>query len=453
MNIDPRDLIARSPMTRLQIVVVAITVGLNALDGFDVLSISFAAPGIMAEWGINRSVLGFVLAAELAGMALGSILLGGVADRIGRRPTILGCLMVMALGMFMVTTTAGLTALSIWRVITGLGIGGLLAAINAVAAEFSNAQRKHLSVSLMSIGYPLGGVIGGLFAAQLLRAYDWRSVFYFGFAVTLAFIPVVYFFVPESVHWLARKQPAGALESINATLRRMGHAVIAALPHVSTENRRKSIGDIFAPALLGTTVIVTTAYFLHITTFYYILKWVPEIVVRMGFPPSSAAGVLNWYMAGGATGGAIFGLLTLRFGIKPLTIAMLVLSTIGVTAFGRTEADLARLSLVCFAAGFCGNAGIVGLYAIFAHAFPTHVRAFGTGFTIGVGRGGSALAPVIAGYLFSAGYTLATVALVMGLGSVLAAAMLLFLKLQDDQPVAERERGPVGGTVASPTRA
>jgi MFS family permease len=200
-------------------------------------------------------------------------------------------------------------------------------------------------------------------------------------------------------------------------------------------------------------VIVTTAYFLHITTFYYILKWVPEIVVRMGFPPSSAAGVLNWYMAGGATGGAIFGLLTLRFGIKPLTIAMLVLSTIGVTAFGRTEADLARLSLVCFAAGFCGNAGIVGLYAIFAHAFPTHVRAFGTGFTIGVGRGGSALAPVIAGYLFSAGYTLATVALVMGLGSVLAAAMLLFLKLQDDQPVAERERGPVGGTVASPTRA
>lgn len=440
MSIDPRDLIARSPMSRLQVLVVGITIGLNALDGFDVLSISFASPGIMAEWGVTRSVLGFVLAAELAGMAVGSILLGGVADRIGRRPTILGCLTVMSVGMFMVTTTAGLTALSIWRVVTGLGIGGLLAAINAVAAEFSNAQRKHLSVSLMSIGYPLGGLIGGLFAAQLLRAYDWRAVFYFGCAVTVAFIPIVYFFVPESVHWLSRKQPAGALESINAALRRMGHAAVAALPHVSTETRRKSIGDIFAPALLGTTMIVTVAYFLHITTFYYILKWVPEIVVRMGFPPSSAAGVLNWYMAGGATGGAIFGLLTLRFGLKPLTIGMLVLSTIGVTAFGRTAPDLTQLGLVCFAAGFAGNAGIVGLYAIFAHAFPTHVRAFGTGFTIGVGRGGSALAPVIAGFLFAGGYSLATVALIMGLGSVLAAGLLLFLRLQDDQPQPERVR-------------
>src|SRR5688572_4674052 len=162
MNIDPRDLISRSPMSRLQVLVVGITVGLNALDGFDVLSISFASPGIMREWGIDRAVLGFVLAAELAGMAVGSILLGGAADRFGRRPTMLGCLAVMATGMFMVTTTSGLVALSIWRVITGLGIGGMLATINAVAAEFSSAKRKHLSVSLMSVGYPVGGVVGGM---------------------------------------------------------------------------------------------------------------------------------------------------------------------------------------------------------------------------------------------------------------------------------------------------
>jgi MFS family permease len=365
----------------------------------------------------------------------------------------LACLTVMALGMFMVTTTTSLTTLSIWRVITGLGIGGLLASINAVAAEFSNARRKHLSVSMMSVGYPIGGVVGGMFAAQLLRAYDWRSVFYFGFVVTLAFIPVVFFFIPESVHWLARKQPAGALDRINRTLRRMGHAAVAALPDVPSEVRRKSIGDIFAPGLIGTTVIVTAAYFLHITTFYYILKWVPQIVVSMGFAPSTAAGVLNWYMAGGATGAATFGLLTLRFPLKPLTIAVLVFSTAGVIVFGRTAADLAQLSLVCFAAGFAGNAAIVGLYAIVAHAFPTHVRAFGTGFTIGVGRGGSALAPVIAGFLFAAGYSLATVALVMGLGSVFAAAMLLFLKLEDDQPVTERVRDVAGAPLPEPSRA
>ena len=120
---------------------------------------------------------------ELIGMAIGSILLGGVADRIGRRPTILGCLVVMAVGMFMATTVDQRSStLSIWRVVTGLGIGGMLAAINAVAAEFSNDRRRHLSVSLMSIGYPVGAVVGGLVAAQLLQGNDWRSVFYFGAA-------------------------------------------------------------------------------------------------------------------------------------------------------------------------------------------------------------------------------------------------------------------------------
>src|SRR5262245_56420302 len=127
-------------MGSLQILVVAITVVLNALDGFDVLSISFASPGIAQEWRIDRAALGIVLSMELVGMAAGSILLGGGADRIGRRPTILGCLVVMAGGMMMATTVRGLVDLSLWRIVTGLGIGGMLAAINAVAAEFSSTK-------------------------------------------------------------------------------------------------------------------------------------------------------------------------------------------------------------------------------------------------------------------------------------------------------------------------
>jgi len=434
MNSDPRDVIAASTMSRLQILVVVVTVALNALDGFDVLSISFASPGIAREWGIDRAALGIVLSMELIGMAIGSVFVGGIADKIGRRPTILGCLVVMAAGMLAVTTATGLSSLSIWRVVTGLGIGGMLAAINAVAAEFSNARRRHLSVSLMSIGYPLGAVLGGLVAARLLQANDWRSVFYFGAAVTTVLIPIVFLFVPESVHWLARKQPAGALEKINRALRRMGRAEVPALPQLGAEARRRSISDIFAPELVAGTVIVTLAYFFHITTFYFIAKWIPKIVVDLGFAASSAAGVLVWTNVGGATGGAIFGLLTQRYRVKTLTIGILIASTVMVALFGRAPADLQKLSMICAAAGFCTNAGIVGLYAIIAQVFPTHVRAFGTGFTIGVGRGGSVLAPIIAGFLFAAGYSLPTVALLLALGSMLAATVLLFLKLEGDGP-------------------
>src|SRR5690606_7317009 len=125
-------------MSRLQITAVAITIALNALDGFDVLAISFASPGIAAEWRIDPAALGFVLSMELIGMSIGSVLLGGVADRIGRRRTMLGCLVLMTVGMFMATTSRGIVDLSCWRIVTGLGIGGMLAATAAVAAEVSN---------------------------------------------------------------------------------------------------------------------------------------------------------------------------------------------------------------------------------------------------------------------------------------------------------------------------
>ena len=437
MNADPRETLSDAPMSRLQLIAVAITVGLNALDGFDVLSISFASPGIATEWGIDRAALGIVLSMELIGMALGSIFLGGVADKIGRRRSILGCLVVMAVGMWMASTVKSLVDLSLWRVVTGLGIGGLLACINAVAAEFANARRRHLCVSVMAIGYPIGAVLGGLVVARLLKVNDWRIVFHFGAIITAAFIPLVYFFIPESVHWLTRKQPNGALETINRTLQRMGHAAVAALPVISAEVRKRSVADIFGPGLIAITVLVTLAYFFHITTFYFIIKWVPKIVVDLGFAPATAAGVLVWVNVGGATGGAVLGLLAMRYSVKQLTIAVMIVATVMVTIFGRTPPDLQRLSLICALAGFFTNAAIVGMYAIFAQAFPTHVRASGTGFAVGMGRGGSVLSPIVAGFLFKGGFELPTVAVLMSVGSLVAAGLLMMVKLKPIQSEAE----------------
>jgi benzoate transport len=433
LNTDPRETLATAPMSTLQILAVAVTVGLTALDGFDVLSISFASPGIATEWGIDRAALGIVLSMELMGMAIGSIILGGLADRIGRRPTMLGCLVVMSAGMFLVTTAREIPQLEAWRFMTGLGIGGLLATSNAVAAEFSNLRRRNLGVSLMAIGYPIGAVAGGLIVAQLLHAHAWRSVFYFGGSITALFVPLV-LLLPESVHWLTQKQPSGALAKVNSALRRMGHEIVAALPVISPETGPRSASGIFAPALIGTTILAALAYFFHIMTFYFILKWIPKIVVDMHFAPAAAASVLVWANVGGALGGLTIGFLTQRVGLKPATIGVMLLSTVMVIVFGRSAPDLHELSLLSAGAGFFPNAAIVGLYAIYAQAFPTRVRATGTGFAIGIGRGGSVLGPIMAGFLFKWGYGLPQVALYMAMGSLLAAGILSLLKLKPDQP-------------------
>jgi benzoate transport len=431
----------QSPMTTAQVIVVALTVLLNAMDGFDVLSIAFASPGISTEWGINRAELGIVLSMELIGMAFGSVLLGGVADKIGRRPTLIGCLIVMASGMIGATTASNPTILSIWRIFTGLGIGGMLSATNAVVSEFSNAKHRKFCISMMVIGYPLGAGFGGLYASSLIGAYGWRAVFYLGAAATILLLPALYFFVPESVQWLTRKQPENALARVNASLTKLGKSAIAALPQMHQQEGKKSLADIFSPALRATTIIVTAGYFLHIMTFYFLLKWTPQIIADMKFPPPEAGRVLALANLGGAAGGFLFGLLTRWVGLKPLTILILALNAVAVAIFGRSPADLSVLTMLAVGVGFFGNAAVSGLYSIVAYGFPTHVRATGTGFVIGVGRGGAALSPTVAGFLLQSGAGLPAVALTMGAGSLLAALVLTFLQMGTSEPVAAKETG------------
>jgi benzoate transport len=432
MGRNPQAILDEAPMSRAQWVTVATMIGLNALDGFDVLSISFAAPGIAQAWGIDRAALGLVLSMELIGMAVGSLTLGGAADRFGRRATILGCLVVMTCGMIGAATADKVETLSAWRLLTGIGIGGMLAATNAAVAEAANSRHRSLCVVLMAAGYPVGTIIGGSIAAVLLGQYGWESVFVFGAIVTALFIPLVLLVAPESIAFLMHKRPPGALEKINHMLVRMGHPPVTELPEVPQTPRKVPIANLFSGDHLRSTIALTIAYLSHIMTFYFILKWIPKIVVDMGYAPSAAAGVLVAASAGGAAGSLLLGLLTARVRLLALTIGAMIASVALVIVFGRGGSDITQLSIVAAAAGFATNAGVVGLYALIARSYPTGSRATATGFVIGVGRGGSALAPALAGLLFASGFSLSLVAILMSFGSVIAALALLSLR---NQPV------------------
>lgn len=434
---DPRRTLADAPMRRPQIVAIALCVLLNALDGFDVLSISFASPGIAKEWGVDRAALGIVLSMELIGMMAGSIGLGALCDRIGRRPTILGCLAIMGSGMAMAMHARNIEMLSVFRLFTGIGIGGMLAATNAVTAEFANARRRNMAIAIMAGGYPVGAIVGGSISSMMFAAgHDWRSVFALGAVATAMCIPLTWFLLPETVSFLVHKRRPDALDRVNAVMRRLGHAVVDTLPAPVAGGARGGIGQLFRPGLAAITILLTLAYFAHILTFYFILKWTPKIVVDMGFSPSSAGGVLVWANIGGATGSLVLSLLTQRFPVRWLSIGAMLLSTVMVAGFGHAPANIATLSLIVALAGFCTNGAIVGLYAMIAQSFPTALRASGTGFAIGVGRGGAALSPIVAGFMFQGGIGFGGVALTMALGSVVAAGALFLLRYEERPSLA-----------------
>jgi hypothetical protein len=114
-----------------------------------------------------------------------------------------------------------------------------------------------------------------------------------------------------------------------------------------------------------------------------------------------------------------------------MTVGVLLVSSVMVALFGAAGVrSLSGLAALACASGLFTNSAVVGLYTIFARAFPTHVRATGTGFAIGVGRGGAALSPILAGILFNAGLPLAGVATVLAGGSLIAAIALALVTLR-----------------------
>jgi MFS family permease len=422
-----RRILDDAPMSSVQIVAVATTLVLSALDGYDVLSVTFAAPAITHDWQVGKTALGIVLSSGLAGMALGSFILAPLADMIGRRLLVLTSLVLMAVGMFFSAEAHSLNELSLWRVVTGLGIGALVAVINALAAEFANAKRRALALSLMAIGYPIGGLIGGLGAAALLQSYGWSSIFFAGFVAAVVLWLAVFLFLPESPAFLLASRRRGSLAKINEFLTRCGHVPIDSLP-LPAIAPSLAYTSIFSSDLIRTTFRITSVNVLFVVAVYFVLSWMPQMVSDAGFPPATASLVAAAANITGIFSGLLLGLLAPYLGLRPLSVV--VMFGLGVTTiiFGFTPANLQLLIAAAAACGFFLFAGAAGFYATLATTFDASARASGSGFVIGVGRVASAACPFIAGWLFSNGAGRGEVSLVFGISAICAGAILIGLR-------------------------
>lgn len=416
------------PMHWRQIALVALCIALNGVDGFDVLSISFAAPGIAREWAISQAVLGLVLSIELFGMALGSVIWGNIADRIGRRPAILWCLTMMAGGMLAAAFAHTLNFLATARLVTGFGIGGMLAATSAIVAESSNSRRRDLNLSLNIAGYPAGAILGGSVVSGLLADRgSWRSVFLLGGTVTLILLPVAWVLMLESIEYLSCSRGSDALQKLNRVLRSFGRDDLTVLPAQRRHRAALPIRTLFSGQLASATVLLTVAYLTQIMVFYFVQKWTPKIIVDLGHTAAEAATVLVVANVGCMLGAIFIGVSSQWARLVPIVLGAMIAAFVCVAAIGARPWSLAGMAIVCACALFFVNAAVVGLYPIMARTFPSEVRASGIGFVIGVGRGGAALGPVVAGALLSADQPLGIVTLLMGSAALVAALMIVIL--------------------------
>lgn len=412
--------LAQAPMSGHQLRIILCCMALTAVDGIDMLAIGFAGPGITAEWHVPPALLGTIFAAELFGLAIGSVLFGRLADRIGRKRVILLGLTLMAATMLGVVFAHSITQISLLRLMTGAGIGAVLVGTNALAAEYANQRSRDTVITGMALGLPIGTLIGGLVATHLLREGGWRDIFLFGGGLTAGLLPLACVGLRESIDFLGR---GGAMsqQKANRILSEFGLAPVA-WEAAAQSQQSGGLGwrGLVERRLAVRTLLVTTALFSHFMTAFFLLKWIPKLVSDFGFHPSVAGTVLVWASAGGLFGAAVLSAATMKRNPATLVMVALAVAALGVGLFGRMPANLHVLDFVAFMANAGANAATVGLFALAVRSFPPELRGAGLGIAMGLGRGGAALGPLLGGIFLSNGMNLAHVTLTLACGSLIA---------------------------------
>jgi len=432
MNI--RELIDNNPVKKLQITVIGICCMLNILDGFDVLAIAFAAPPIADEWAIAPAALGLVFSAGLVGMALGAMFIAPLADRIGRRAMILICIVAISVMMAVTGLSGSVPQLIAARALTGLGIGGMLASLTSMVAEYSPDRQRNLTIGLLQAGYPVGGTLGGLIAAWLLPDFGWRALFFGGAVLGALMIPIVALWLPESLVFLAQKQPPKALDGINRILHGLEHAPLDALPPAPATETSGGVMALLTTARRNNTLRLWLAFLLNSLTVYFIFSWVPKIVVDAGLPLEQ--GILAGLMV---NAGAVIGIPTLGYlsgtrGLRPLILTFLLLGTGCVGLYGFVGQSVPLLLSVCFLIGFFVMGGFIGLYAVAARIYPTELRTTGIGWTIGVGRIGAIMGPYLGGIMIALQWSTATNFVFFALPLLVAGFAAYSIRARELQP-------------------
>lgn len=396
MNV--REIIDKAPVTRLQIAVVAVCFVLNMLDGIDVLAVSFAAPPITAEWSLSAKAMGSVFSAGLIGMTLGAMFLASLADRMGRRKMLLLCVLMVAAGTGLTGLVATLEQLIILRILTGLGIGSMLASLTSMVSEYTPARRRNLGISIMVGGYPLGAIFGGFLAAWVIPEFGWRAMFVAFGAITAIMFPIV-LMLPESLHFLVQKRPGNALQKLNKVISKLGQPQLEALPPADEEHVVPGVSALLTGKRRSSTLRLWAAFFMTFLTLYFLYSWIPKIIVDSGLPLEKGIYTSIALNVGAIIGVVSLGYLADRLGLALLTLVFLLGAAAAMIIFAFSPPVIAALLVVTFFVGMFIQGGFSGLYSASARIYPTEVRTTGVGWAIGAGRTGAIIGPFVGGVL------------------------------------------------------
>jgi MFS transporter, AAHS family, 4-hydroxybenzoate transporter len=401
-EIDVAAFINDQPVGRLHIRLLLLCAAVLFADGFDTQAIGYVAPELTRGWHLTRGALGPAFSSGLFGLMIGALLLGPVADRIGRKRIIVWSTVAFGVGSVATILAQDLHSLALIRFLTGLGLGGAMPNTVALMAEFSPRRRRATLVMVMFCGFSVGAAAGGLLAAVLIPHFGWKSVFVIGGVAPLLLAPILARALPESIRFLAadgreNERVARLMKLLAPTAQLPANArfVVSEQGHA-----RMPVAELFAAGGTGTTLLIWVVFFMSLLDLYLLSNWLPTLLNELGASISVAAAIGALLQVGGFIGALTLGNFIDRFSFRALAVTYL-LASFAIIAIGFSGHSIALAAVAIACAGFCIVGGQTASNALAATYYPTRVRSTGVGWALGIGRIGSIIGPLAGGVILA----------------------------------------------------
>ncbi|QEH81532.1 MFS transporter [Sphingomonas sp. C8-2] len=391
-------------MSPYQYLVVALCCFCNVADGFDVASLALAAPVLTREWGVAPAVLGTIFGVSSVGLSIGAFAVAPLADRIGRRPVMLGAIGSLAAALLLTSVSTDVYQLLVLRLVTGVGLGTLVVCLNTTVAEVSTDKVRNVALAILHLGFTIGTMTASAVAVLALEYSGWRMIFVAAGLLNAATFVASLALLGESPEFLAKRRHPRDLDRINQLLARAQKPPLADFPPLDAARReRGTIKALLAPDLRQASLLVWAASLTYAIVGYFLLNWKPTILANAGLSPTLAAASGMITGACGALGHLTMGLLAKPVGEGRLTAIYFALAAVSLIIFGIQPPDPVPLLAMAGVTTLFVVGAYTGLFLVAVKMYPADVQNTGVGFVVGFGRVGAIIGPMIGGFLLGAG--------------------------------------------------
>lgn len=428
-GLDGVSAIDKAPLGGYQIAILAICSLVAMIDGFDTQAIALVAPDIAKAWNVPIASFGPVFGAGLFGAMVGGFVAGGVSDRFGRKPNLMVSMVIFGVGSLMMPFVTSMNELMILRLITGLGLGGAMPSFIALTSEFTPRRIRATLVTAMFCGFPFGASVGAASSAWALTAYGWQSIFIVGGVIPLILLPLIALVVPESLRFL---QNRGKIATIARIMSRLGLPGEKPSDDVDAQGRepgKKLFGALFAEGRRAGTLLLWVTFFFSLLLSFFLVNWIPSVTKQAGLMTEGAVGAVAVLNIGGIVGSIVLSWFVERIGPYRVIGLGYGIGAIAIATIGSAGSSLVAAFISVFIAGFFSIGAQMCAVALAAVYYPLDIRGTGIGWTMGIGRVGAVVGPVVGGLIIGTGISSQVLFILAAVPSLLAGTAVLTMGL------------------------